>query len=185
MMTRHLAPLADHASSTPGKDGLNLSGSCRICVSGSNNRVSFANLMTPSKGYVVSCVFCRNVNGRLVCDRQAPQSHEGERRPLYSNYSGYKMVIVRPVFLIFRNFANGGMVRFQDVHDSVVINQLAKALKVAEELLFFLVVTLLIDVAHYDECTGVEYARNLFGGDISLADAALVLIHKVFSSKVR
>jgi hypothetical protein len=88
MMTRNLAPLADHASSTPGKDGLNLLDSCKICVIGSSNRVSFANLMTPSKGYVLSCVFCRNVNSRLVCDRQAPQSHEEERRPLYSNCSG-------------------------------------------------------------------------------------------------
>src|SRR5258708_35695376 len=62
MMTRHLAPLGDHASSTPRKDGLNLLDSCRICVIGSSNRVSFANLMTPSKGYVLSCVFWRNVN---------------------------------------------------------------------------------------------------------------------------
>src|SRR6266404_9254227 len=38
MMTRHLAPLGDHASSTPGKDGLNLLDSCRICVIGSSNQ---------------------------------------------------------------------------------------------------------------------------------------------------
>jgi hypothetical protein len=54
---------------------------------------------------------------------------------------------------IFGDFADGALVRFHDVHNSVVIDQPAEALKVAVELLLFLVVTLLIDVAHHNEGT--------------------------------
>jgi len=55
--------------------------------------------------------------------------------------------ILRPILLIPLNLADGGGIQLHDVHNPVVIHQPTEALEVAEELLFLLALTRLVDIA--------------------------------------
>jgi hypothetical protein len=62
---------------------------------------------------------------------------------------------------IFGDFADGGMVQFHDVQDTIVSDEPAEAPEMTVELLLLPIIAILVDFAHHDESTGVQMARRL------------------------
>jgi hypothetical protein len=53
------------------------------------------------------------------------------------------------------------VVRFNDLQDTIVIDEPAEAPEMTVELLLLLIIAILVDIAHQDESTGGKMARRL------------------------